>query len=300
MTQNGPSAKIGHMPSLPPPSLQEWLAETSGVLVPGVDESGLIFQYELWHANEDGSERLKVIRIEDRREDLEALPAALAMELYRTCEQHALTLPSGMPLRYAVRAFRGKDDVIPEAVHYVTLAGSLLSVTNGTGVAAERGQLIRHNETLHNMMMQLVQGVAGRLSRDLEAERDARIASERRYGEVLLLREELIDRKHERELEIARENNAAERQKALLEMLSSFAPVILSKLASAKPGEEAAVKAAMLRDQAVSRIVNGLGAEEIGKLATMMKPETQAAFLALIEAYGEQKQEARQGEKTGN
>lgn len=284
---------------IPPASLQEWLTDTSGVLAltnGNIDEGGAISRYEIWHAGDDGMERLRVLRLEDRGEELSEIPAIFAAEVQKTCEQHAITLPSGTSLRYAIQAFRAKDDTTPESVHYIVLIGSMLAVQTGGSVSAERGQLIRHNEALHHMMMNMVQGVAGRLSRDLEEERNARQAAERRYSEVIALREEVLDRKHERQLEAAQAAHDAARQDALLQMVMTLAPAVISRLG--KSSVPAAVDApdassAVLRDQAVSGIVNGLSVDQIQKIAMAIPPEGQIAFLELVQSYSE-KQKAEQ------
>ncbi len=267
-------------------NLEVWIRETlSTVDQSGDDESpGVMHRFEVWHAGEDTHERLRVFRIADRNEALPEMSEPLAADVLKVCEQHAVTLSQGTHLRYSVQAWRSVKDAAAEAVHYIVLTGTALTPAAGTSIAAERGQLIRHNETLHTMMMNMVNSLAGRLSRDLEDEREARREAERNYGSVIRLREEMLDRKAERELEMMRESRDAEQKGKMLDMIGSFAPVVLAKLAGAG-GTTAVPEVVKLRDEAVGNIMRKLTPEEIQAIAMNVRPEIQAAFLELVNAW---------------
>jgi hypothetical protein len=275
--------------SAPSPQLESWMNEMVGTLLSNTDHPQLD-RFEVLFAGDDHIERLRVLRVEDTPGELDAseLPALFARGVHAVCEQHAQTLPSGTPLRYAVQAYRAPADTTPEASFYLVLQGALLlAQPAGSSPAAAQGQLIRHNENLHALAMNLMNAVAGRLTQDLEQERLARQAAERRTQEVFALREQLLDRQHERNLEAAREERDAQTKQQLLELVKALAPVVLSRLAPRAPNapEPELSHPAVLRDQAVRRIIAGLSADELQKIIVSVKPGTQAALLELIDTY---------------
>lgn len=266
-------------------SLQEWFLTALRTLVPESGQDGAMHRVELWFHGDDQHERIRIFRMEDRDESLSEMPLTLAGEIERATNQHATTMPNGISLRYAVQAYRGRDDTVPETTHYMVVTGTMLP-NPGNTQASERGQMIRHNENLHHMMMNLVNSVAGRLSRDLDEERNARQAAERRFSEVILLREEMLDRKHERELEAAREAREAAQKESMLAMVASLAPALIAKLGSGKSSDAQDVpQDAVLRDRAIGSVINSMTADEIQAVAMAVKPERQAALLELIDAY---------------
>ena len=129
--------------------------------------------------------------------------------------------------------------------------------------------------------------IGGRLAQDLQEERTARKAAEQRSHEVFALREQLLDRQHERNLEAKREERESETKQQLLSLITSLAPVVLSRLApkGEKAPAIAAAHPAVLRDQAVRQIIAGLSGDELGKIMQCVEPGTQAALLTLIDTY---------------
>lgn len=273
----------------PSPQLETWMNELLGTLLAS-DKTPQLDRFEVLFAGDDQVERLRVLRVEDRPEEaVLELGGVFARLVQQTCEQHAQTVPAGASLRYAVQAFRSPTDVTPEAAFYLVLTGALLlAQPTGSTPAAAQGQLIRHNETLHSMMMNMVQSVAGRLARDLEEERNARQAAERRAHEVFALREQLLDRQHERSMEAQREERDAQAKSQLLSLVVQLAPAVLARLAPKGSEPSALTDAAhpaVLRDRVVANLVKGLSAEEIQKIVTSVKPATQAVLLQLIDTY---------------
>ncbi len=269
--------------SQPNPTLYTWVNEICGNLQ---GEGGLPDRFECWYAGDDGHERLNTLRLNDRREDPVDFAQAITTDIWKICEQHAATMNAGAMSRYAIQVFRNEHDKLPEATHHVLLTGqaqNMLAI--GSSISAERGQLIRHNEALHGFAMSLMQGVSGRLARDLEDERSARRRAEQQVVDVSQMREELLDRKHEREMEALKEARSSQRLDQILQTLAALAPAVLSRLGNNKPSDEAS--RAMLRDRAVSTLMNRLGVEDIQRIAMGLSPELQPAFLELLSSYAD-------------
>lgn len=284
-------------------NLENWIRETIATVdqSPDEDSGAVLHRFEVWHAGEDSHERLRIFRIADRNEALAEMGESLAGDIMRVCEQHAITLPAGTHLRYSVQAWRGAKDQAAEAVHYLVLSGTAMTPAAGSSIAAERGQLIRHNETLHTMMMNMVNSLAGRLSRDLEDEREQRRESERKFSEVVRMREDMLDRKLERELEMMREQRDAAQKEKMLEMISNFAPVVLAKMSGAQMPQGSPVpELVRLRDEAVGNVMRKLTPEEIQGIAMAVRPEIQAAFLELVNAWDPPSSPAPTGKPKGN
>ena len=271
----------------PSPQLESWMNEMIGTLLANAEQPQLD-RFEILFSGDDQVERLRVLRLEERGETPHELPAIFSKVVHLVCEQHSQTLPSGASLRYAIQAYRAQQDSQPEATFYYVLTGTLmLAQPAGSSPAAAQGQLIRHNENLHQMMVNLVHSIGGRLAQDLQEERTARKAAEQRSHEVFALREQLLDRQHERNLEAKREERESETKQQLLSLITSLAPVVLSRLApkGEKAPAIAAAHPAVLRDQAVRQIIAGLSGDELGKIMQCVEPGTQAALLPLIDTY---------------
>jgi len=276
---------------IPNPTLATWVGELFQNLQ---GKGGLPDRFEVWYAGDDGHERLNTLRIDERTEDEADLPALFVQDIWKDCEAHAATLPNGTLCRYAIQVFRDKDDRTPEATHHTLCTGSAQSLLAlGSSVAAERGQLIRHNETLHGFMMTMTQAMSGRLARDLEDERMARRAAERRVGEVSEMREQLLDRQHERRMEEQREERSNQRLESILATLAALAPAVLARLGTNKPSDEAS--RAMLRDRVVGQIMNNLNSEDIQRIAMSLRPELQPAFLEVLASYSDDQKKQQSG-----
>jgi len=269
----------------PNPTLFTWINEICGNLQ---GEDGLPDRFEVWYVGDDGHERLHTFRINERREEHTDMPQVLTTEIWKVCESHASTMPPGASVRYSVQCYRDDADKHPEAAHYLLMNGSAVNAMQlGSTIASERGQLIRHNETLHGFSMTLMQTVSGRLARDLEDERAARRDAERRYGEVMQLKEELADRRHEREMESKRQEASASRLDMMLQMVATLAPAIISRLnANSQKPNDITVRSVM-RDQAVGQLLNNLTGPDIERLAANLRPELAPAFLELLSSYAE-------------
>jgi len=275
------------MTNSPTPQLESWMNEMIGTLLAD-REHPMLDRFEILFSGDDQVERLRVLRLEERPEPPHELAPLLAKVVHAVCEQHAQTIPAGASLRYGILAFRREGDNLPEATFYHVLSGSLLlTQPAGSSPAAAQGQLIRHNENLHQMMVNLVHSIGGRLAADLQDERLARKAAEARAHEIVGLREQLLDRQHERNLEAKREERDAETKQQLLGLFTTFAPVLLARLApkNEKTPPIAATHPAVLRDEAARRIIASIDGDDLGKIIGAVKPATQAALLQLIDTY---------------
>lgn len=269
----------------PNPTLFTWINEICGNLQ---GEDGLPDRFEVWYAGDDGHERLHTFRINERREDHTAIPQVLTTEVWKVCEGHAATMSPGASVRYAVQCYRSDSDKMPESTHFLLLAGSAVNQMQlGASVASERGQLIRHNEALHGFAMTLMQSLSGRLARDLEDERNARMRAEAQVREVQAMKEDLLDRQHQRMLEARRAEKSEERMNMLLNLASTLAPAIITRLNTNAQKPNEVMARSMMRDQAVGHLLNNLQGPDIEQLVTNLRPELRPALLELLSSYAE-------------
>lgn len=147
------------------------------------------------------------------------------------------------------------------------------------------GQLLRHDSEAHRMMMLQSGAMAERQELEL-ARKTAQIeALENRHFKTLLLQEELMDRKMERELRQGIEESKAKRMDQAAGMVMSFLPLVFSQIAGSKGASPAASNA---RDMAVGNILKNLSKEEFFGIYNSLTPENQLLFGELYKSYRDQ------------
>jgi hypothetical protein len=166
-----------------------------------------------------------------------------------------------------VRLFSEDDDSEPEGGEPATAAGIL-------------AQTMRHNEALARQLV----AVVGSLT-TYSSETIARLTMENSQQERVRLQtyevlEDLISKKHERELEHAREER---RDKSMAKLLNAVAPLATAAGAKFVYGDKAPpALAAEPHMQALAQFARGLTHEQVAGLMAQLGPEQQATLATLL------------------
>lgn len=292
-------------------NLERWVERLAKDLTPG----GLISRIELMHVLEEGGERLTTIDMESRPADEDA--GCIAQELWEEAWEHAETQPEGTAQRYVVRAYRGESQNPEESKSFIingscvsSLVGGLSDAPTARGMTA---QDMRHNETLHAMVIRLCEASSVSLARQLTTER----------AEADRLRARIRSDEDQR-MEWQRQQASDARLDQLLQMCLSLAPMVVSKLMTPSPmppsppamggtgsagrgepptsngpnghrpnggagTEESANVSSAMRDVAVGQVLSTLTKDQIETILSCLD-QTQA--LALMEIYSSFRDEA--------
>lgn len=257
-----------------------------------VDEDGIVNLIELYHSVEDGpAELMHSAKVSDNSD-----PMDIAQDLWEAAITDADTRMSGRMQRYVMLSFRADNpDHTHSARHPFMMNGRATSDifggnTEGANPVGHMGQLMRHTEKLHTSIMQLTEMTAGRLARDLQDERKKNMVLELERTSQFEAMRDLEDRKHEREIETAREEARAKRNDQMLALLLSMAPLVMSKMLGAPVGGPQ-LPAAGARDEAVHQLMKGLSPEEIEKVFGALQPNNQLVLMELYQAHKEVEEE---------
>lgn len=283
-----------------PDKLLRWV---SNELLPvGDDEDyALPDRVELWHTVEGSpSEHLhsQPITDDDDAEELTSL-------LYEKALDDASTRPGGNPERYFVQT------VMPEAERHRNrfpfrisgddkqrhnsfnlghqFEGLPSEPNNESGALA---QVMRHNESLHHNQNIMFQSTTGHLARELEQSRSQVLALQKLHMENLQTREELLDRKHERDMAQRREEARERRHEQFIQLLMGLAPALLPQLLGGAGGTNGADP----RLQAVQNFMGSLSEMELAGVMDALEPEHQKQMLAAYKALRPANSESEEDE----
>jgi len=270
--------------SFPAERLQKWVLQIKGDLT----EDGPIARLELYHTVDgEGGERLRVWHA---AECGDADADELAQEVWDAAESDAHTHSPGMHQRYVVHAYRDKEDEPDNVCSFnltSALKNNLLGDSDSPTTRGERGQQMRHTEALHRMLMQLTEVTAGRMSRDLEATRKRADNAETQVRQLYEMQQNLLDRSHERQLEMAKETQNARRMDKFLGLMMSMTPLILSKVLAGGMPISAAMPASAARDTSVKKLLGSLSEQELMGALEKLTPQNQLAFMELYQSFRE-------------
>jgi hypothetical protein len=273
------------MPTTPTEQVTSWIRSRLNDLT----DEGSITRIDLHHAVEgEGSEMMCAVRVSD-----DADPFDVAQEIWDAADADTQTRMSGRMQRYVMLAYRG-DAEQPDARMPFLLNGQAQTNlmggdTEGASATGHMGQLMRHTERLHTSIMQLTEMTAGRLARDLEAERKIRLKLEDERSKSIEAIQDLADRKHERDLENKREAAKAVRHDQILALLMSMAPLMASKFLQAPTGPQ--LPAAGARDETVHQLLKNLTEDEAMKVMSALKPQNQLVLMELYKAHKEMEED---------
>ena len=264
--------------------------------VADLTEDGVIDRFELWHVVDgESGERCQTISRpdgEDENFDVELL----AQGIWDIAEHDSGTRTTGVPQRYVVWAFRAGAGDEPCSTHPFILRGrgaSPFMMGGDTEPPTEKGQIaahLRHSENQHRMIMHFAESLSGRLSKELDSERQLRVTLQDKVVESYSVFQDLLDRKADRETEQARELSKARRHDEMMGMLMAFVPLIMAKLAGGKDGIGQILPKQGLRDHAIGKFMRELSQEEFMGILKSVSPAKQAALLEVYKSYREDDQ----------
>jgi len=265
---------------LPPTDLLKWVRTQLTEL----SEDGGIDRFELFHAVEgEGLERCQIWR---KVQDCDA--DELSEEIFSIAEQDANTRSREVPQRYILHAMWGEDREPNSVFPFVLQGRGVLNYSGGnTEPANEKGviaHMMRHDERLHNLLTQITEVTAGRMAREIDQLQKRAHSAEAQLLETYKLQQDLLDRKHERDLARVKEERATQRHDEIMSFVMSMAPLIASQLLGGKATAKQ-LPAKSARDDAVGRFIGGLSETEVKNVLSALAQHNQIALLELYQSY---------------
>jgi hypothetical protein len=277
--------------SAPGQNLVKWLTR----MLADITEAGAIGRFELIHKVEgEHAERLDIWRSDA---DSPRNPDDLAQEMQDAAQRDAQSRVSGLPQRYVVYAFRGQSED-HESQHaflvrpgsHVTRLGEDSEPSNDKGVI---GQSMRHSESVHRLLITGGEVMIGRLSSELEKERDARQKAEQLNWSVFEKYQSLLDREHERRIAEAKELMKARRVDELMGVVTALVPILATKLLGKAPAAvadqpqlgPAAESAPDPKDLAVRHFFSCLSETEITSILGCISSSSQIALAQIHSSF---------------
>lgn len=307
------------MHTQPDQKLLEFIRKFRADLTP----EGTISRIELYHSIEGHmGERLATFEMADRNDDED--PDDLAQEIWDEAEEDASTRPTGSIERYVVQLFRG-DTREPDEQKSFTTRGKLVTGLIGSGSepptpTGERWAEMRRTNDLHALVVRMCEATAGSAAIQLQRERE----ENQRLREVGFkyeqLRQDLLDRSLERDIQRKDAEAASQQNQMLLSTLLQLAPVVLSRLlqpapppgasqplhpaaaaaqtpapaaAASTPSASAASSPpsdshpALVRDAMIAKLLESLQLSQMQQLLGSLDDAQKQAFLALYTSYRE-------------
>lgn len=263
--------------------LQKWLREAADDLT----DQGPFTLLRLFHAIDGDPEGTLMQQYRLARGTLEQ--PEFAQQVWDLAEHEAST-HQGAQQRFVILLYRTEESDYEARYPFVMRGRSTFRNQMGDDStppteAGWQAQMLRHDSEAHRMMLLQSGAMAERQELEL-ARKTAQIeALENRHMKTLLLQEELLDRKMERELRQGVEENKAKRMDQVAGMVMSFVPLLLGGLAGNKGS---AAVSANARDMAVGNILKGLSEQEFFGIYNSLSPENQLLFSELYKSYREQ------------
>jgi hypothetical protein len=147
-------------------------------------------------------------------------------------------------------------------------------------------------QAMHKLMFAQTQYMSERALQDTERYRKRLEKLEERAIKQMELMEDLLDRRHERELAAARETQKARNIDKVTSMFMTMAPMLIGGLlGKAVPG-----MASGARDSALHEFLRSLEPQEIEKILEALPADKQMAVMQLYQAHA-QEEAKEQAEK---
>jgi hypothetical protein len=274
--------------SAPSQNLVKWLTR----LLSDVTEGGSIGRFELLHKIEgEHAERLDIWRSDS---DNARSPEELAQEIQDAAQRDVQSRVTGIPQRYVVYAFRGQSDDHESQQAFLVRPGLHLSKQGeDSEPPTEKGIIahsMRHDENVHRLFISGGEVLIGRLSTELERERDARSRAEQLNWSMCEKYQALLDREHERRVAEAKELMKARRVDELMGVATALIPILATKLLGGaqlqqlapSPNAAAAIDP---KDAAVRHFFSCLSEMEISSILGCISSSSQIALAQLHSAF---------------
>ncbi|MFZ5895047.1 MAG: hypothetical protein ACOY0T_28565 [Myxococcota bacterium] len=276
-------------------ALIKWLTP----LLSDLTEQGPITRFELIHVVEgEHPERLELWTL-----SAESLPDAqeFGTEIWERADADAQSRAAGQPQRYVVYAYRGQNE-LHETQHAFLARGraQLGRLGDDSEPPTTKGLLahfMRHDESIHRLLMSANESLLGRLAHDLERERVARQKAEEINWSMFEKYQGLLDREHERRLAEAKELMKARRMDELMGVVTALLPILATKfLANGQAGANAPTMAGSQRqaelvdpkDAAVREFLSGLSESEVSSVLASLSPSNQLALIELHRSFSDE------------
>jgi hypothetical protein len=264
------------------PKLTKWLQETGADVTP----EGPIVLIKLFHAIDGDPEGVLLQSINVAEGSLESVEFAQAV--WELAEREAATV-MGTNQRFVILAYRPDQEEYDRRFPFL-IRGRSAGVgpmggdtvpPNEVGLTA---QMLRHDAENHRLIVLHSSGMAERQENELQRKSQYIEQLENRHLKTLMLQEDLLDRKSERELRHGIEQHKAKRLDQAMGMVMNFFPLFLAHIAGGKniPGSQIATTA---RDMAVGSFLKNLSQEEGMKLFHSLSPENQVLFMEFYKSY---------------
>lgn len=259
----------------PDPKLAPWLRKHLRELT----EQGAVERVELYHAS-DGTplERLLLANVSEGVDAEE-----LAQELWDVAQQDSSTRPADLVQRYVVATYQGEDRAPLAQFPFLTSGGTpgVLTPMDQATEKGERGMLMRHTESLHRVVIEQSTYHTNTLRNELESERKLRLGYEEKMVGVFEALQQLMDRKHERDMDMKREEAKSRRHEEFMGLIMSAAPMLLAQFMGGKgmPG------ASVARDEGIRNFLKGLTEPEINGVINSLRPDHAMLLMELYKSY---------------
>jgi len=274
--------------SAPSQTLVKWLTR----LLSDVTEGGAIGRFELIHKIEgEHAERIDIWRNES---DNARSPEELAQEVQDSAQRDVQSRVTGIPQRYIVYAFRGQSDDHESQHAFLVRPGLHLSKQGeDSEPPTDKGVIahcLRHDENIHRLFISGGDALIGRLSTELERERDARSKAELQNWTMFEKYQGLLDRDHERRITEAKELMKARRVDELMGVVTALLPILATKLLGGGqpqqlPAAADATVAVDPKDAAVRHFFSCLSETEISSILGCISSSSQVALAQLHGAF---------------
>jgi hypothetical protein len=272
----------------PSQTLVKWLTR----LLSDVTEGGVIGRFELIHKIEgEHAERIDIWRNES---DNARSPEELAQEIQDSAQRDVQSRVTGIPQRYIVYAFRGQSDDHESQHAFLVRPGLHLSKQGeDSEPPTDKGVIahcLRHDENIHRLFISGGDALIGRLSTELERERDARSKAELQNWTMFEKYQGLLDRDHERRITEAKELMKARRVDELMGVVTALLPILATKLLGGGQLQQlpAAADATITvdpKDAAVRHFFSCLSETEISSILGCISSSSQVALAQLHGAF---------------
>jgi hypothetical protein len=274
----------------PSETIVKWLTR----MLADITEAGAISRFELIHKVEgEHAERLDIWRCDS---DSPRSPDDLAQEVQDSAQRDAQSRVTGLPQRYVLFAFRAQNEEHESQHAFLVRPGSHLSrMGEDSEPPTEKGviaQSMRHGESMHRLFISGGDVLIGRLSSELDKERDARAKAEQLNWSFFEKYQTLLDREHERRIAEAKELMKARRVDELMGVVTALVPILATKLlgnAPARAGEPPQLGSPQTapdpKDVAVRHFFSCLSETEVTSILGCISSSSQIALAQIHSSF---------------
>lgn len=250
--------------------------------------------------------RVRHVRVDQRTEPLTEYDAReraleeISSDILEACANDAGAL--GGVQTYGVFAFKGEDQNRPWVGRYIVrIAGDSLHAGDdpaGTEPPTPAGlsaQQMRHNEILLKTNVSAIGGVVDHYQAIL-ASQAARIRElEQGEREAKRLTEELMSQKHQRELEVTREQRIDKHLDGIADKVQLLLPTVVNRIT----GKTLLPESTSPEVEILRAVLNELTSEQLDKLRGILSPTQLVGLLELARHFAAQKEAAAAANANG-